>query len=283
MRATLSLPFRIVAQAFRRFNEHEGLFIASGLAFNLLLCLLPFTLIVASLYGYFLESSQAAQQRLLGLLGNAFPEATHTLRETLLNLLGDRKILGALGLLTLVLAASRLFGAIRVVLRITYGQELDLNLLTGKLFDMGMVVLGCLLLLLSLVLSSVVTFMEGMMLAWLTENGYDAGMINKFAAHAFAYLSSAAMFFTMYRLPLPRRVPTSILLFTALLVGLLWEMAKWLFEFYLSKVATYDVLYGSFGVIVILVLWINYTAIIFVIGAELGAAVLALRKKRAKL
>ncbi|MEK7726894.1 MAG: YihY/virulence factor BrkB family protein [candidate division KSB1 bacterium] len=270
---------RVWAQTLHRFSAHEGLFLASGLAFNLLLCLLPFMLIVASLYGFLLESSQAAQQKLLGLIGSAFPEATHKLQASLLKLLDDRQILGAVGLLTLVLAASRLFGGIRVVLRITYQDELDLNLLTGKLFDMGMVVLACALLLLSLGLSSVVTFMEELSTAWLAERGFDVGRSNQVAAHAFAYAFSAAMFFVMYRMPLPRRVPTSIVLVTALLVGLLWEMAKWLFEFYLSQVPTYDVLYGSFGVLVILVLWINYTAIIFVLGAELGAAMLMGRKK----
>lgn len=280
MRAALRKPVHVLAQAFRRFNEHEGLFIASGLAFNLLLCLLPFLLIVASLYGYWLESSQAAQQKVLGVIGGAFPEATHKLQGSLLNLLEDRQLLGAVGLLALVLAASRLFGGVRVVLRLTYGQELDLNLITGKLFDMGMVALACALLLLSLAMSSAVTFMEELVRAWLAEAGYDVARLNQFAAHAMAYAFSAAMFFILYRMPLPRSVPTSIVLCTALLVGLLWEMAKWLFELYLSKAPTYDVLYGSFGVLVILILWINYTAILFVIGAELGAAMLAARKKR---
>ncbi|NUO83385.1 YihY/virulence factor BrkB family protein [candidate division KSB1 bacterium] len=276
-------PLRVLLDAVRRFGQDDGFFLASGLAFNMLLCLLPFLLIAASLSGYWLESSQAAQQELLALVENAFPEATHELQESLLNLLQDREIIGVLGLLTLALAASRLFGGIRVVLKITYGHELDLNMITGKLFDMGMVVLTCALLLLSLGLSSVVTLMEELGTAWMAERGYDAGKFSQLAAHGFAYVFSAAMFFVMYRMPLPRRVPSSIVLWTALLVGLLWEMAKWLFEFYLSKVTSYDVLYGSFGVLVILILWINYTAIIFVIGAELGAAMLALRRKRGRV
>ncbi len=276
-------PLRVLLDAVRRFDQDDGFFLASGLAFNMLLCLLPFLLIVASLSGYLLESSLAAQQELLALVENAFPEATHELQESLLNLLQDREIIGMLGLLTLALAASRLFSGIRVALKITYGHELDLNMITGKLFDMGMVVLTCALLLLSLGLSSVVTFMEELGLAWMAERGYDAGKFNQLAAHGFAYVFSVAMFFVMYRMPLPQRVPSSIVLWTSLLVGMLWEIAKWLFEIYLSKVTSYDVLYGSFGVLVILILWINYTAIIFVIGAELGAAMLALRKKRGRV
>jgi len=271
--------WRILAGAVRRFDEDDGTLLASGLAFNMLLCLLPFLLIVASFSGYLLESSQASQQELLRVLENAFPGATHKLQDSLLRLLEDRQIIGALGMLTLALAASRLFGGIRVVLKITYGHELDLNLITGKLFDMGMVALTCALLLLSLGLSTIITIVEEVGLAWLGGRGYDVSGLAQFAAHGIAYVFSAAMFFVMYRMPLPRHVPTSIVLVTALLVGALWEIAKWLFEFYLSTVSAYDVLYGSFGVLVVLVLWINYSAIIFVIGAELGASMLALRKR----
>lgn len=276
----LRFLWHLLCDAARRLDADNGLFMASGLAFNMLLCVLPFLLIVVSLSGYVLESSVAAQQKLMSLAGKAFPEATHELQGRLSNLLQDREIIGVLGLLALALTASRLFGGIRVVLKIAYGQELDLNPITGKLFDMGMVVLTSVLLLCSIGLSSLVTFLEEFAIAWFAERGLEVGGLNDLAAHGFAYLFSAAMFFVMYRTPLPRRVPTKVLLLTSLLVGMLWEMAKWLFEFYLSKFATYDVLYGSFGVLVILILWINYTAIIFVIGAELGAALLALRKSR---
>lgn len=271
---------RLLVDAARRLDQDNGLFMASGLAFNMLLCVLPFLLIVVSLSGYVLESSVAAQQKLMSLAGKAFPEATHELQGRLSNLLHDREIIGVLGLLALALTASRLFGGIRVVLKIAYGHELDLNLITGKLFDMGMVVLTSVLLLCSIAISWLVTILEEFSRAWFAERGLDIGGLNDMAAHGFAYVFSAAMFFVMYRTPLPRRIPTKVLLLTSLFVGLLWEMAKWLFEFYLSKFATYDVLYGSFGVLVILVLWINYTAVIFVIGAELGAALLSQRRSR---
>lgn len=54
-------------------------------------------------------------------------------------------------------------------------------------------------------------------------------------------------------------------------MALLWEGARWGLSAYLTRFGTYGKLYGSFGVVVATLVWIYYSAVIFVLGAELAA------------
>lgn len=264
--------WNILREAGRRFDRDYGPFLASGLAFDLMLCILPFLLILISISGYLLESSEQTHQDILAFLERALPITLTELQSSLQQFIKDRKIIGAVGLISLLLAASRVFGGIRAVLEITFRRKLKFNLITGKLFDIGMVVLAGLLLFLSLGISYVITDLQNWLAEWLAAHSYDFRKLNSFIAMTLAFTASSAMFFLMYRLPLEQQIPTRIILTLALLVALFWEIAKWLFGLYLANLGKFDVIYGSFGVLVVLVLWIYYTAIIFVAGAEIGSA-----------
>lgn len=51
-------------------------------------------------------------------------------------------------------------------------------------------------------------------------------------------------------------------------VVVFWEAARWGFSAYLAKFGVYGELYGSFGVVVAMLVWLYYSATIFVVGAE---------------
>ncbi|MGH7491889.1 MAG: YihY/virulence factor BrkB family protein [bacterium] len=268
---------KLFIQTVLRFDRDDGMFLASGLAFNVILCLLPFLLILASLWGYYLESSQKAQQDILAFVAQALPAAVDKVQASFKELLDHRGLIGAIGLLALVWTASRLFASIRVIVKITFGMEKNLNYFTGKLFDLGMVALTCLLLFLSLVAMSWMTLIDSWREQWLHLLGQRLDSLKGGIGVGFVYLLSCSLLFLLYRSSLPATVSSRIVLIQALVVGAFWELAKRLFQLYLANLGDLDVLYGSFGVLVMLVLWVQYSAVTFVAGAELGAALYEMR------
>jgi membrane protein len=54
----------------------------------------------------------------------------------------------------------------------------------------------------------------------------------------------------------------------ALLAAALFELARTLFIFYLDNFANYQLIYGSITSIIILLIWIYYSAFIMILGAE---------------
>jgi membrane protein len=54
-------------------------------------------------------------------------------------------------------------------------------------------------------------------------------------------------------------------------------VTTYFFAFYVSKIARYNVLYGSIGSIIVLMIWVNVNVILLLLGNELN---LAFRKLR---
>ncbi len=58
-----------------------------------------------------------------------------------------------------------------------------------------------------------------------------------------------------------------------------WELLKFGFAFYLTRLASYRSIYGGIATLVVVVVWLYYLAIFFVLGAEV-AQVHELRRVR---
>ena len=82
-------------------------------------------------------------------------------------------------------------------------------------------------------------------------------------------LFDVALFAVVYRYVPTRRVEWGSVLAGSLATALLWEVAKELFRLYIEDVGVYSAVYGSLGVTIAMMMWIYYTAIVFVLGAVL--------------
>lgn len=64
----------------------------------------------------------------------------------------------------------------------------------------------------------------------------------------------------------------------AALVG--WLFLSWLYAWYVERIAQYSALYGSIGTVIVLLIWLNVSAVTLVMGAEVNGALISLRKDR---
>ena len=60
------------------------------------------------------------------------------------------------------------------------------------------------------------------------------------------------------------------------LVG--WVILNWAYAFYVNNIAHYSALYGSIGTIIVLLVWLNFSAIVLIMGAEMNGTLISLRK-----
>ena len=86
--------------------------------------------------------------------------------------------------------------------------------------------------------------------------------------------TNVAFFFVLYKWVPRVRVPWRAALLAAGIVGLTWELAKYIFTWYLTNVAVGSLnrTYGSVGAVIALLLWIYLSALVILLGAELSAA-----------
>ena len=56
-----------------------------------------------------------------------------------------------------------------------------------------------------------------------------------------------------------------------------WLVLSWLYNFYVEHIAHYSALYGSIGTIIVLLIWLNMSAVTFIMGAEMNGVLMNMR------
>jgi membrane protein len=254
----------------RRFSDHQGLLLASALSFSFLLCLAPVALLLVAAAGFLLQSGDIAAY-VLQTASSLVPGYSVEVSAALAVLTRERTVSGALGGIGLVTFATQLFTLTRTLMNIAFRVERRRSLIHGFVFDLfALAVAGLLAVVLCGALLA--TFaLGGLARQFIPPDVLPALRWGRMAALALLYATLIGLLFFVYR-AFPnvtvRARPAAI---AALAVAALWEVARLAFGAYLTAFGTYGRLYGSFGVLVATLVWIYYSAAIFLLGAELAA------------
>lgn len=256
-----------VRGAFSRFIAESGFFLSAGLAFFFLICVVPLLLLGASTLGFVLSSEEAAQAAVNQVTRN-FPVYHKEITGAILRIVETRAVSGIAGTFTLIFFSTPLFGATRLILHRMLGVRAGGGYVSNMLLDFGMVLVLTVLLFAS---SSVTGLFQ-----WFQEFILKPIHIGSKWTYAitvgFSVGLSTVMFYFAYRF-VPRRRPRVLAaLVGALLAAMLWEVAKQVFRIYIRRVGVYDQLYGPLGVLVAFVMFVYYSAIVFVFGAAYVAS-----------
>ena len=257
--------FGLLWQALRKFNDDNGFFLSSGITFNILVNLIPFILLLLALVVTYLYNDQVVLNHIRAYLRDVAPTLDPKIMENLMDLIQNRQMVGILGFVGLLWISTWVFGFLRIALNIVFRVEKSRGMLRGIGIDLLMILLVGILLLVSMILSSVVTFLQGYQGRIPVAIGPTIQWILKYLLPFFL---TFYMFFLIYKIIPNKKVYFTSALQAALFTGLLWELAKHLFAWYVVYLAEYSFFYGSLSTLVIFVLWVYYSSTILVVGGE---------------
>jgi membrane protein len=255
-----------VRGAVSRFFAHDGLFLAAGLAFFFLICMIPLILLGVSMVGFVLSTEQAAHE-VVGQLARNFPVYSREITRVLLRIVQTRTVSGVVGFGVLVLFSTSLFGAVRLVMHRMLEVHPARSLLHNLARDAFMVLLMGVL----LFGATVATWGFHWFQEFVGEPAQLPGRWTDAVPLGFSIGLSVVMFYLGYRYVPLRRVRVGAALAGAIGAGLLWEVAKQLFRLYIRQIGVYDQIYGPLAVLIAFVMFVYYSAIVFVFGAAYAA------------
>jgi len=260
---------------YHRFGQHHVFLLAGGLAFSFLICTVPLVLVLLSVLGNLLAAS-AFEYRVEVVIEMLFPAAQYTasLKNFLLarveEIIRYRDVAGYGGAFGLLLAASGLFGSMRTILNKIFQVHRGKHPVIGKLRDFGMVLLVLLFVLTSTTIFPLLEFMKAAAhkIPWLPAFSANAFVQGLFPI-LFFMIIFALFFILYYFVPYAKLgiVPAAI---SASVAAVFWEIARQLFGYYLTHAAALDRVYGAYIFVVAVVLWVYYSALMFILGAEIG-------------
>jgi membrane protein len=173
--------------------------------------------------------------------------------------------------------STRLFAGIRTSLNDIYDVSLRpprhrgfLTLfLLAKLRDAAMVIATVILFLANTLLTTGLAILQARGAASVPQLGFFVSTVGRFLGEFLAFSFSVSLFYVTYSYASVRRLPWRTALLAATFTALLFELAKRLYALYLANFASLEGLGGdaNLGAIVLFILWVYYTAIVFLLGA----------------
>lgn len=260
----------------KKLVEEDVLFLASGLAFNGILTMIPLLLLAAAALGVILNSSQAALAQVKDILDALFPPQPFatSIKESLLTVISDiiayRRSIGVVGIVVLIWTATSLFDALRSVLHRIYHLERTRNMLVTILHDVVFVFLAFGLFVLSNLFLWVFSLIEAIGRSVPPVEDARVVSIGHSIPTVVVIVLAAVVFYIVYRYIPDVKPPRVAGIISTVTTTALWVVSGKLFAFYLSRISSIDTIYGPYAFILVLLIWIYYSSIIFVIGAIVG-------------
>ena len=257
-------------------------FLASALAFDLLLAAVPFVVVVLGLTGYVLSANAAASRLdLTSYLRHLFPSYGPRLGagpfEPVIRMAEDvvrsRGELSLVGFPLFIFFATRLFGSLRAALCEVFDTRETRSLWRAKLSDAGLVLATGLLIVLNVLLS------EGIALAV-----RHLAFIEYFAAQLLAFGFLIVLFVMIFKYAPARRIRWDTALVAAVACAAGFDVAKELLSGYFRAFVSPEQLTSNatLGGIILLVGWVYYMTFVFLIGAQIAQVYELLRRQAAQ-
>jgi membrane protein len=260
----------------KKLAEDDILFLASGIAFNGILTMIPLMLLTASALGVFLNSSELGVRQLHEILDAVFPPQPFatSIKESILTVVSDivryRTSLGVFGVLVLIWTATSLFDALRSALHKIYRLPKTRGLIKSIIHDVGFVVLAFVLFIGSNFAIWFVSLLERVALSIPTLAALNLPSLGQSLPTAIVILLTAVVFYIIYRHIPDSKPPKAAGIISTITTTILWVVSGKAFAIYLSSFSAIGKIYGPYAFILVLLIWIYYSSIIFVIGGIFG-------------
>jgi membrane protein len=268
MRAKELLP--ILKTTFTAWNRHEAPRLGAALAFYTILSLSPLVIMVVALAALVFSRTTAQAHILSQVQAMIGAEGGKAVESMLANAHKPAAgIVGSIvGLLSLLFGASGVFTELRSALNLIWGVKPEqtsgvMALLRERFFSFGMVLSIGFLLLVSLVISAVLAAIGKFFGGLLPIPSPVVAVLNFLVS----YVGVALLFGLIFRF-----VPESTVRWRnvwpgALVTALFFTMGKTLIGLYLGK-SSVGSAYGAAGSVIVVIVWVYYSAQIFFFGAE---------------
>lgn len=254
----LNMAFTVFWQSIKSFAKNNNSSIAASLAYYSLFALVPLLLLLFFTLSFFITSSRAVMNRLTLLISQFIPYYSDTILKEVYALARHKGIWGLLSMLALLWASMPLMGTLRTAFFDIFKVEERPSFLKTKLLDMSIILLT--LSLLVGVSFSNVTFKKFLILQG-SAVLYDIT----------SYCLTAVIMFLFYLVFAPARVSLFYILAGSVVTTFLWSIIRPVFGLFLSYNPQYGLTFGSLKALFIIIIWIYYSFIVLLFGAEVIA------------
>jgi membrane protein len=243
-------------------------FLAGALSFDIILTAIPFVGLVLAVVGYLVEYQLAIHQlNVHELLQRFLPESSGGddgtfgfIERALGDLVTRRGHLTVLAAPLFLWFSTRMFGGLRAALNEVFDTEENRSWPVAKLTDLAMV------------------FVAGTLFLANAFASTGRGVLSQLLSLVFSTL----LFFLIFKFLPSRRIYWRTGVVASLFCAVAFEIAKRLYALYVARFVTFDQVASDANLVgfLLFILWIYYTAYMFLLGGEVAETYDLMRMRR---
>jgi len=265
--------WRLTKESVLGFMEDAALSHAAAMAFFAVTSLGPILLLVVAVAGLAFghdAARDAVASQLTGLMGRQSAEVLQSILQSASNP-NSGTLATVVGLLALLLTASGVFGEMQSALNIIWktkpaGTSVS-RLVRARTASLGLVIALGFLLMVSLAVSAAITALGTILDSKLPFGEELIAVVNALIS----YLLIALLFAAIYKVLPDRALEWRDVWVGAFVTAGLFMIGKSLIGLYIGSSAVGSS-YGAASALIVILLWIYYSSLIFLIGAEFTRA-----------
>jgi membrane protein len=257
----------ISRRTLRRSADNHARDSGAAIAYYAFFSIFPLLIGMLSVAGHFFDSARA-QEQVFELVDDVIPGSAVLVQENLEAVVASRGTFGLLGVLGLLWSGSAAFGAVNRAVNRAWRTQPE-NAILARVRYFAMTIGAAMLMTVSIGLTAVVELVPKIGARTLSRLGIDGPALERIPDVGMGLASVFMMFALIYKIA-PHAKTTWRQVVPGALVGAgLFELGKMGFVFYLERFADYSV-HGSVGSIIVLLLWLYFSARVLILGAELS-------------
>ena len=272
-----------ITRLYVKAGEDNIFFLAGGIAFDVLFGAIPFLLMLVGIFGIVLSRVVDPTKAVVDYLFTILPHSQTLVDRTdriVDTVIAGRTSFGVLGLVLFLWTSTRLIATLRTSLREIFDLPEERGIVEGKVFDVQMVLVAGTLFLANTGITIVLDAAQNLGIRLVGTRWIDVQTVQLVWARLLAFVFILLMFLLIYRYLPRRRTPWRMAAVAAVFTALAFELLKGLFAMYVMHANSWQKVYGALVTPVIIVLWIYYSAMVFILGGEVAHVYELLRVRR---
>jgi len=268
MRAKLRQAASFAKEVVQEFKRDRGGLFAAAISYYGLISLIPLLLVAVAVFGHVMGSYVTARREVLDFIGHLIPVRAKDLEHSLEQLSRQVGVVGVLGVLGLLWTGLQVFVTLQEVMNVAVGAEKSRGFFRARWKALVTVFVAGLLFVLSIGTTSLLVAARGLKLGMSLS---EVHVLWDSLGLATAYLLSVTAFTFAYAFLPAKKIGIVGPVVGGVIAGLLFEIAKHIFKWYVSNLGNFDLIYGSLAGAVVLVVWMYCASFITVLGAEVAS------------
>jgi membrane protein len=262
----------IFKNAFTGFSDNKITKLSGSLAYSVIFSLGPLMIVIISVCGIFLGKDAIQGKVYSTLAGFVGPDTAAQLQEIIknANLSGKSEIAVIVGIVSLLIGATSIFGEIQDSINTIWGVKSKpkkgwVKFLQNRFLSFSIVIALGFLLLVSLGVNSLIDAFSNQ----LRSHFPDIAFVVVYTINVtITFIVTSSIFAVIFKV-----LPDAIIRWKDVAAGaiattIFFMLGKFAISFYISK-SNVGSTYGAAGSLIVLLLWVYYSSIILYFGAEL--------------